>query len=67
MNEEGSEYHSAGSNSEGRVNLMPEQEDPGLGDDHSNHLEGEQYNPDDTEAYQFSSGDDSEPVYSRAT
>ena len=67
MNKEGSEYHSAGSNLEGKVNLTPEQEDLGLGDDHSNHLEGEQYDPDDAEAYQFSSGDDSEPVYSWAT
>jgi len=67
VNEEGSEYHSAGSNSEGRVNLTPKQEDLGSGDDCSDHLEGEQYDPDDAEAYQFSSGDDSEPVYSRAT
>jgi len=47
MDDEGSEYHSAGSNSEGRVNPSSEQEDLVSGDDRNDHPEGAQYDPND--------------------
>ena len=36
-------------------------------DNDGEHLEGDQYDPDDVQAYAFSSDDETEPVYSRAT
>ena len=66
LDDAGSEYHCAGSDPEGGNARLPEPENPGSDIEHSNHPEGEQYDPDEDNAYHFSSGD-SEPVYSRAT
>jgi hypothetical protein len=46
----------------------PEPDTPGSDDDHGDSQpEGEQYDPDEVNEYPFSSSDESEPVYSRAT
>ena len=37
-----------------------------LGSGHSEHPDGEQYDPDDTGEYQISLGDDTEPIYLQA-
>ena len=67
-NDADSEYHSAGSALEGENVQPPEpdNQDPD-GDYDDSRPEGEQYDPDDVNEYPFSSGEDSEPVHSRAT
>ena len=61
-----SEYHSAGSDPDRGNTRSPEPDSPGSDGEHSDHPEGEQYDPDEDNGYHFSS-DDSEPMYSRAT
>jgi hypothetical protein len=67
MNDIETEYHSTGSVHSGKSAQSPEPDNPDLGDEHNEYPEGEQYNPDKVDAYQFSSSDDSECLYSRAT
>jgi hypothetical protein len=68
--DEKSEHHS-GSNSSGIKNDPPPEaenlDSEGSVINENENPEGEQYDPDDANKYPFSSGDDSGPVYSRAT
>ena len=67
MGDDASEYHSAGSQSDSKNDPPPESENQDSGSERSDHPEGEQYDPDDANEYPFSSDDDSERMYSRAT
>ena len=64
MGDDASKYHSAGSQSDLKNDLPPESDNQDSGSEHSDHPEGEQYDPDDANEYPFSSDDDSERVYS---
>ena len=62
------EYHPADLVDEGENAQLPEPDHMSSDDDGGgSRLEGEQYDPDEDNAYPFSSSDDSEPAYSRAT
>jgi hypothetical protein len=68
LNDAESEHHSSGSVIEDENAAPPEPDDLNSDGEHGEPpLEGEQYDPDVVDSYPFSSGDDSEPVYSRAT
>jgi len=67
IGDDASEYHSTGSHSDPKDDQPPEADNQDSGSERSDHLEGEQYDPDDANEYHFSSDDESEPVYSRAT
>jgi hypothetical protein len=67
IDDENGGYQSSGSVVDGRIAQSPEPDSQDSGDGHSNHPEGEQYDPDEVNAYQFSSSDDSEPLFTRAT
>jgi hypothetical protein len=68
LNDAASERHSNASNPRGENAQSPEPDTPGSDDDHGDSQpEGEQYDPDEVVEYPFSSSDESEPVYSRAT
>jgi hypothetical protein len=67
MNDVEMEHHSTGSVHNGKSAQSPEPDSPDLGNEHNEYPEGEQYNPDKVNAYQFSSSDDSEHLYSQAT
>ena len=67
MGDDASEYHSTGSQSDSKNDLPPESDNQDLGSKCSDHPEGEQYDPDDANEYLFSSDNDLERVYSRAT
>ena len=65
--DDASEYHSAGSHTDSKHQPPPESDNQDSGSERSDHPEGDQYDPGDTNGYHFSSDDDSEPMYSRAT
>ena len=67
MEVDASEHNSEGSHADSKAGPPPESEHQDSGSERSDHPEGDQYDPDDTNEYHFSSDDDSEPVYSRAT
>jgi hypothetical protein len=67
VNDVETEYHSASSVHRGKSAQSPKPDSPDSGDEYDENPEGEQYDPDEVNAYQFSSGDDSEALYARAT
>jgi hypothetical protein len=67
MDDENRGYQSSDSVVDDGIDQLPEPDSQDSGDGHSNHPEGEQYDPDEVNAYQFSSSDDSEPLFTRAT
>ena len=67
MGDDASELHSARSQANPKDNTPPKSNKQDLGSKHSNHPEGEQYDPDDAGEYPSGSDDYSEPVYRWAT
>ena len=67
MGDDASELHSARSQADPKDDMPPESNEQDLGSKHSNHPEGEQYDPDDAVEYSSGLDDDSEPVYAQAT
>jgi hypothetical protein len=67
MDDENRGYQSSGSVVDDGIDQSPKPDSQDSGDGHSNHPEGEQYDLDKVNAYQFSSSDDSEPLFTRAT
>jgi hypothetical protein len=59
VNDVETDYHSTSSIHSCKSAQSPKPDSPDLGDEHNENPEGEQYDPDKVNAYQFSSGDDS--------